>query len=69
MRRARSTVASRLVDAVEPRFQLDPAHERGQVLKHDGWVVKLDHLINGIARSWCWVFDEYLSVSEDRLET
>jgi hypothetical protein len=26
----------RLVEVVEARFQLDPAHERGQVLKHDG---------------------------------
>jgi hypothetical protein len=26
----------RLVEVVEARFQLDLAHERGQILKHDG---------------------------------
>jgi hypothetical protein len=32
----RSMELPRLVEVVEARFQLDPAHERGQVLKHDG---------------------------------
>jgi hypothetical protein len=26
----------RLAEVVEARFQLDLAHERGQILKHDG---------------------------------
>jgi hypothetical protein len=33
---ARSTELPRLVDAVEPWLQIDPAHERGQLLKDDG---------------------------------
>jgi len=33
---ARSMDFPRLVEVVEALFQLDPAHERGQVLKRDG---------------------------------
>ena len=32
----RSMALPRLVEVVEARFQLDPAHERGQLLKDDG---------------------------------
>jgi hypothetical protein len=47
----------RLVEIVQPRFQLDPAHERGQLLNDVGYLVKPEieaadiHLTNGIAMS------------------
>ena len=47
----------RLVEIVEARFQLDPAHERGQLLKDVRYLVKLEieaadvHLTSGIAVS------------------
>ena len=47
----------RLVEIVEARFQLDPTHERGQLLKDVRYLVKLEieaadvHLTGDIAMS------------------
>ena len=55
----------RLVEIVEARFQLDPAHERGQLLKNVRYLVKLEieaadvHLTSGIAVSSAHPMDRY----------
>jgi hypothetical protein len=61
----RSIELPRLVEIVEARFQLDPAHERGQLLKNVRYLVKLEieaadvHLTSGIAVSSAHPMDRY----------
>jgi hypothetical protein len=61
----RSIELPRLVEIVEAWFQLDPTHERGQLLKEVRYLVKLKieaadvHLTSGIAVSSAHPMDRY----------